>query len=138
MGCRVETAAPGGLAPSFWIAVARVSPAGGALAGEDEVDPAKVGRGVKAGASGVVVSSTHDRLPCRFCLEAGRAGGWQSDRSIELIPAPKRFVDEVARAGGGGVNSKRCLATPEAMRSAALMDKNSGASAGAESRRPRS
>jgi len=75
VGCRVETAAPGGLAPSFWIAGARVSPAGGALAGEDEVDPAKVGRGVKAGASGVVVSSTHDSPPVSVLL-----GGWSGGR----------------------------------------------------------
>ena len=46
---RVEVASPGGLAPSFWIAMARVAAAGGAFAFEDEVDPAKFVRGVKVG-----------------------------------------------------------------------------------------
>jgi hypothetical protein len=36
----------------------------------------------------------------------------------------------------GVLNVKRCLATPEAMRTATLMGKNSGARAGAGLRRP--
>jgi hypothetical protein len=49
VGRRVEIATPRALAPSFWIAVAWIAAAGGAFAFEDEVDPAKVGRGCKAG-----------------------------------------------------------------------------------------
>lgn len=60
MSRRVEVVASGRLAPSFPIAVARIAAAGGTFAFEDEVDPAKVGRGVKAGARRVVVSSAHD------------------------------------------------------------------------------
>jgi hypothetical protein len=40
------------------------------------------------------------RLLCRFWQEARRRVGRQSDRTTELIPAPKRFLDEVACAGG--------------------------------------
>jgi hypothetical protein len=36
------------------------------------------------------------RLLCR----PGRARGQRSDLSTELIPAPKRFLDEVGDAGG--------------------------------------
>ena len=39
----VEVAAPGALAPSFWIAVASITAAGGAFAFEDEIDAATVG-----------------------------------------------------------------------------------------------
>jgi len=42
-------------------------------------------------------------------LEAGLRGGQRSDRSAELIPAPKRFLDEVARAGGGGSEVEKML-----------------------------
>ena len=57
VGCGVEIAAPGALAPLFWIAIARIASAGRAFALEDEVDAAKVGRCVTAGARRVVVSS---------------------------------------------------------------------------------
>jgi hypothetical protein len=97
----VEVAAPRALAPSFGIAVARVSAAGRTFAFEDEVDPAKVGRGVKAGVWRVVVNWVHDAPPL-----SARFGGWasgpRSDGSTELIPAPKRFLDEVGDAGGRG------------------------------------
>jgi hypothetical protein len=75
VGSRVETAAPGRLAPSFLIAVARIA-AGGAFAFEDEVAPAKFARGVKAGARRVVVSSAHDAPPVSVLL-----GGWSDERS---------------------------------------------------------
>ena len=101
MCCRVQVPAPGRLAPSFWIAVAGIAAAAGALAFEDEVDAAKFARGVKAGARRVAVSSGHDAPPALSGLEAGRVSGRQWDRSVELIPAPKRFLDEAARAGGG-------------------------------------
>jgi hypothetical protein len=71
----VEVAAPGALVPSFWIAVARIESAGGAFAFEDEVDSAKVGRGVKAGAGRAVVSSGHDAPPVSVWL-----GGWLRER----------------------------------------------------------
>jgi hypothetical protein len=41
------------------------------------------------------------RLLCRFWQEARRRVGRQSDRTTELIAAPKRFLDEVGRAGFG-------------------------------------
>jgi hypothetical protein len=82
--------------------------AGGALAFEDEID-AEFARGVKAGARRVLVSSAHDALRSLSGLEAGRASGRQSDRSIELIPAAKRFLDEVARAGGWGLECEKML-----------------------------
>ena len=63
VGRCVEVVAPGRLAPSFWIAVARIASAGGAFAFEDEVDSAKIGRGVKAGSGRAVVSSGHDAPP---------------------------------------------------------------------------
>ena len=75
VGCRVEVAAPGGLAPSFWIALARIGAACRAFAFGDEVDPAKFARGVKAGARGVVVSSAHDAPPVSVLL-----GGWSGER----------------------------------------------------------
>ena len=50
VGGGVEIAAPGALAPLFWIAIARIAAAGGAFAFEDEVDSAKVGRRVTTGA----------------------------------------------------------------------------------------
>ena len=71
----VEVAAPGALAPSFWIAVASIAAAGGAFAFEDEVDLAKVGRGVKAGARRVVLSSAHDAPPL-----SARFGGCAGER----------------------------------------------------------
>jgi hypothetical protein len=81
--------------------VAWIAAAGGAFAFEDEVDPAKVGRGVKPGARRVVVNSGHDAsCLCLAWRRVGRAARG-SERSIELIPAPQRFLDEVARAGGG-------------------------------------
>ena len=43
MGCGVEVAAPGALAPVLWIAIARIASAGGAFAFEDEIDAATVG-----------------------------------------------------------------------------------------------
>ena len=73
MGGGVEVTAPGALAPSFWIELARIAAAGGAFAFEDEVDPSKFAR------------------------------------SIELISAPNRFLDEVARAGGGGLECEKML-----------------------------
>ena len=75
VGCGVEIAAPRAIVPSRWIAVAWIAAAGGAFAFEDEVDPAKVGRGVKAGASGSVVSSAHDAPPVSVWL-----GGWSCGR----------------------------------------------------------
>ena len=63
VGHRVEIAAPSCLAPSFWIELARIAAAGGAFAFEDEVDSAKIGRGVKAGSGRAVVSSGHDAPP---------------------------------------------------------------------------
>jgi hypothetical protein len=42
------------------------------------------------------------RLVSRFWQEAGRASGRESDRSTELVATPKRFLDEVARAGFRG------------------------------------
>jgi hypothetical protein len=42
-------------------------------------------------------------------LEAGLAGGQRSDRSTELIPAPKRFLDEVAWAGDRGSELEKVL-----------------------------
>jgi hypothetical protein len=101
VSCRVEVAAPGRLAPSFWISVAWIAAAGGAFAFEDEVDPAKVGSGVKPGARRVVVNSGHDAPPVSVWLGGGSGERRGSERSIELIPAPQRFLDEVARAGGG-------------------------------------
>jgi hypothetical protein len=71
----VEVAAPGSLVPSFWIAVARIESAGGAFAFEDEVDSAKVGRGVQAGAGRAVVSSGHDAPPVSVWL-----GDWLRER----------------------------------------------------------
>jgi hypothetical protein len=49
------------------------------------------------------------RLLCRSSSEAGRASGRQSDRSIELMPTPQRFVDEVARAGYVGPEFEKML-----------------------------
>jgi hypothetical protein len=49
------------------------------------------------------------RLLCRLGLEAVRASGHRSDRSTELIPAPKRFLDEVACAGGRGSGLEKVL-----------------------------
>jgi hypothetical protein len=40
------------------------------------------------------------RLFCQLWEEAGRRVSRQSDRSTELIAAPKRFLDQVARGGG--------------------------------------
>ena len=54
--------------------MARIAAAGGAFAFEDEIDPAKVGRGVKVGARRAVVSSAHDAPPVSVWL-GGRAGG---------------------------------------------------------------
>jgi hypothetical protein len=71
VGCRVEIAAPGCLAPSFWIELARIAAAGGAFAFEDEVDPGKVGRGVTVGERRVVVSSGHDAPPVLVVCERG-------------------------------------------------------------------
>src|ERR1700722_15278891 len=76
VGCGVEVAAPGALLPPSRVAIARVSPACGALAGEDEVDPAKIGRGVWASARGVVVNSAHGAPP-----ELVVAGGGAASRS---------------------------------------------------------
>jgi hypothetical protein len=42
-------------------------------------------------------------------LEAGLTGGQRSDRSAEFIPAPKGFLEEVARAGGGGPEVEKML-----------------------------
>ena len=74
-GSRAEVAAPRALAPSVWIAVAWIAAAGGAFAFENEVDPAKIGRGVKAGALGSVVSSAHDAPPVSVWLR-----GWSDGR----------------------------------------------------------
>ena len=63
MGCGVEITTPGALAPLFWIAITRVAAAGGAFALEDEVDSAKVGRCVSAGAIGAIVSLGHGAPP---------------------------------------------------------------------------
>ena len=71
-GCCVKVAAPSCLAPSFWIELARIAAAGGAFAFEDEVDPAKVGRGVTVGERRVVVSSGHDAPPVLVVCERGR------------------------------------------------------------------
>jgi hypothetical protein len=49
------------------------------------------------------------RLLCRFCLEARRSSGRQSDRSTERIHAPQPFLDEVARAGGAGPEFEKML-----------------------------
>ena len=68
---RVQVLAPGRLAPSFRIAVAGIAAAGGALTGEDEVDPAKFVRGVTAGAPGLVVRSGHDAPPVSVVCERG-------------------------------------------------------------------
>jgi len=75
VGCGVEVAAPGGLAPFFWIAVTRIEAGGGAFASNDEIDVAKVGR-VLAGARGVVLNSSHDGRPV-----SGLFGGWSAERS---------------------------------------------------------
>src|ERR1700722_333591 len=72
---RCRGSGPGALAPSFWIAVASIAAAGGAFAFEDEVDLAKVGRGVKAGARRVVLSSAHDAPPL-----SARFGGCPGER----------------------------------------------------------
>jgi hypothetical protein len=71
VGCRVEVAAPGRLAPSFRIAVAGIAAAGGAFALEDEVDTAKFVRGVTTGATGLVVRSGHDEPPVLVPCERG-------------------------------------------------------------------
>jgi hypothetical protein len=81
--------------------VAWIAAAGGAFAFEDEVDPAKVGRGVKPSARRVVVNSGHDAPPVSVWLGGGsgeRPGVGAIDRAQ---PAPQRFLDEAARAGGG-------------------------------------
>jgi hypothetical protein len=44
MGCDVEIATPGGLAPFLWTAVTRVAAASGVLASDDEIDVAEIGR----------------------------------------------------------------------------------------------
>src|ERR1700719_2975244 len=72
VGRRVEIAAPSCLAPSFWIELARIAAAGGAFAFEDEVDPGKGGRGGRAGARRVVVSSGRDAPPVLVVCERGR------------------------------------------------------------------
>jgi hypothetical protein len=72
---RVEIASPRVLAPLMRVLFARVSPAGGAFEFEDEVDPAKVDRGVKAGVRRVVVNSAHDAPAVSALL-----GGWSDER----------------------------------------------------------
>ena len=72
---RVEIASPRVLASLMRVLSARVSPAGGAFAFEDEVDPAKVDRDVKAGARRAVVNSVHDAPPMSVLR-----GGWLDER----------------------------------------------------------
>ena len=95
MSCGVEIAAPGALAPLFWIAITRVAAAGGAIAHKEEVDSAKVGCCVAAAAMGAVVSSGHDAPPVSVLV-----GGRAPSRSA-VGPINQRFLDEVARAGFG-------------------------------------
>jgi hypothetical protein len=77
VGRGVEVAAPGRLAPSFWMAVTRIAAAGGALASDDEIDVAKVGGGVFATRRGVVgVNSGHGAPQL-----AGLIGAWSTERS---------------------------------------------------------
>src|ERR1700733_6081999 len=77
---RVEVASPGGLGPSFRIAIARIAAAGGAFTFEDEVDPTKFARGVTDGATGLVISSGHGRIGSGTAsqrLSAARLSTWR-------------------------------------------------------------
>jgi hypothetical protein len=80
---RVEVASPGGLGPTFRIAIARIAAAGGAFTFKDEVDPAKFVRGVMAGGTRLVISWDHDAPRLSLCcVEAGRTSARQSCRLI--------------------------------------------------------
>jgi hypothetical protein len=80
---RVEVASPGGLGPSFRIAIARIAAAGGAFTFEDEVDPAKFVRGVMARGTRLVISSGHD-APRLSLLLGGRSGECSAVVPIDL------------------------------------------------------
>jgi hypothetical protein len=83
----------------FGIAVARVSPAGSALTGEDEVDPTELDRGVKVGARGVVVNTAHDAPPVSVWL-AGWSDGEKAVGPIDRARTRAETLDEVAHPGG--------------------------------------
>jgi hypothetical protein len=93
---RVEVASPGGLGPSFRIAIARIAAAGGAFTFEDEVDPAKFVRGVMAGGTRLVVSSDHD-APRLSLLLGGRAGECSAVVPIDLRRSWAKFSCERGR-----------------------------------------
>ena len=81
---RVEVASPGGLGPSFRIAIARIAAAGGAFTFEDEVDPAKFVRRVMAGGTRLVISWDHEAP--RLSLLRGR----RADECSAVVPIDLR------------------------------------------------
>ena len=103
---------------------------------EDEVDPAKVGGGAKRGARRVVINSGHDAPPSSVWLRGGSAERPGVRGAIELYP-PCDASSMRSRPPAMALNAQRCFLTPEATRCAALMGRNSGASASADLRRPR-
>ena len=92
---RVEVASPGGLGPSFRIAIARIAAAGGAFTFEDEVDPAKFVRGVMAGGTRLVISWDHE-APCLSLLRGGRAGECSAVVPMDLR---RSWANSAASAG---------------------------------------
>jgi hypothetical protein len=97
---RVEVASPGGLGPSFRIAIARIAAAGGAFTFEDEVDPAKFVHGVMAGGTRLVISSGHD-APCLSLLRGGRADECSAVVPIDLRRSSTKLRCERGRSRRG-------------------------------------
>ena len=92
VGCGVEVGAPGGLAPSFWIAVTRIEAGGGAFASNDEIDVARSAAFWRARGE-LCSNSSHDGPPVSGRSEAGRP----SDRKSEPIDRVRSRAERLPR-----------------------------------------